>query len=189
MGFLSKPRASAPVNIITVPNTLVLALAIIGGILEYLNQNTFGFSTQVQEAVRYGILVITAFGVTIPVGRELGVDIVTLLKVPTWVLLLITILAYAIAAAVSAFGISGIWKGIILGVVAFITTVFGPAPQDVIIQPTPVPVSPGGSTPAPVPAGPISPAATPMVRRGYQHFIDIPGLGWLTHSSSVAGFR
>jgi len=115
-----------PIKLFSLPSALVLVLAIIGGILEYLNQNTFGFPPAWHHAVTYGILLVTMFGVSIPVGKQLGLDIDHLLHITPAAAVGIASVAYAIAAAIGTFDVSGVLKGVLLGVVAFITSIFGP---------------------------------------------------------------
>jgi hypothetical protein len=114
------------VKLVTVPNTLTLILAVVAGVLLYLNQNVLGLPAVWYQAMKYGVLVISAYGVTPAVGGEIGVDIQILLHLSKAVVNLLLTAAVVLAATVSTFGISGVAAGIVLGVTAFVLTIFGP---------------------------------------------------------------
>lgn len=122
--------------------TLTLALAVILGVLEYLNQQTFGFPAVWYEVFKFTILLISTFGVTAAVGRQLGMDIRELLHLSPAAMTVIGSAALVLAGAVSTFGIGGIAKGIVLGVVAFLTATFGPFPTNPVVKPAPSPAPP-----------------------------------------------
>jgi hypothetical protein len=108
---------------------VTLVLAVIAGVLEYLNQQAFGLPAVWYQVVKYGLFVLTTFGVTAAVGNQLGLDIQSLLHLSHAVIVLIGVVAVALGGAVSTFAIDGVAKGIILGVVAFVTACFGPSPS------------------------------------------------------------
>jgi hypothetical protein len=120
----------------TGPGFLVLVLGVVGGVVEYLNSQTFGITGIWHQALTFGVLLIEAYGVVPVVGKQLGVSIQNLLGVSPAVMHLISLAGFAFSAAVTTFGISGVLKGVLLGVSAIVLAVFGP----------PVPV------PAPAPA-------------------------------------
>jgi hypothetical protein len=105
---------------------LVLILAVIAGILEYLNATTFGITGVWHSVITYGLFVISSLGVTAAVGSQLGVDIEEILHVTPAGVAALTTVAVIVGGAVQTFAISGVAKGVILGVIAFITTIFGP---------------------------------------------------------------
>ena len=108
------------------PALLVLILAVVAGILEYLNATSFGIHGPFHAVITYGIFVITALGVTAAVGSQLGLALEELLHLTPAMVAALTTLAVVLGGAVQTLSISGPAKGIILGVIAFITTCFGP---------------------------------------------------------------
>ena len=126
---------------LTRPVTWALALAIVAGVLEYLNAVTFGFSPAWHNAIKYGIFLVSLTGVTAATGRQLGADIADLLHLSPAVLTVAVAAAATLAGAVTTFSISGTAKGIILGVVAFITSCFGVAPSGTTIAAHTAPVA------------------------------------------------
>lgn len=137
---------------VKLPATIALVLGIVAGILEYLNQTTFGFPNAWYNVVKFGLFVITTFGVTAATGHQLGLAIENLLHFSPAVINGIGVAAVVLGGAVTTFGISGVVKGIILGAIAFVTSAFGPFPGLPVAgrhAPTPAP-APG---PAPSPAG------------------------------------
>ena len=117
------------------PAVVVLILAVVAGILEYLNATTWGVTGPFHSVITYGIFVITALGVTAAVGGQLGIDIEELLHLTPALVAVLTTLAVVLGGAVQTLSISGPVKGIILGVIAFITTCFGPGATAVVATP------------------------------------------------------
>jgi hypothetical protein len=123
------------------PQIAVLALAVVGGILEYLNQKTFGIHGVWHSVITYGIFIVGSLGVTAAVGHQLGVDIEELFHLSPAAIAFITTGAVVLAGAVQTFSIGGIWKGLVLGASSFVLTVFGPA-LDIKHPPPPAPAAP-----------------------------------------------
>jgi hypothetical protein len=113
------------------PAPLVLILGIIAGVLEYLNAHVLGIVGVWHSVILYGLFVITSLGVTGAVGSQLGIDLRQALHLTPAMVALLTTLAVVAGGAVQTFAISGAAKGIILGVIAFITTCFGPGAASV----------------------------------------------------------
>jgi hypothetical protein len=109
------------------PQIAVLSLAVAGGVLEYLNQKTFGIHGVWHQVITYGIFVVGALGVTSAVGHQLGVDIEELFHLSPAAIAFISTGAVVLAGAVQTFSIGGTWKGLILGFSSFVLTIFGPA--------------------------------------------------------------
>lgn len=110
-----------------IPTALTAVLGVAGGILEYLNQQTFGFPPVWHQAVQYGVLLITLVGVTPLVGNSIGAEIRNLLHMSAGLFTTICLVVYALAAAVTTFSIDGVAKALILAVIAFLSAIgFGP---------------------------------------------------------------
>jgi hypothetical protein len=113
------------------PAPLVLILAVAAGILEYLNAHILGITGTWHAVVTYGVFVITSLGVIPAVGVQLGVDLRQALHLTPAVVAAFTTLAVVLGGAVQTLAITGVAKGVILGVIAFITTCFGPGAASV----------------------------------------------------------
>lgn len=107
-----------------------LLLGVVGGAIEYLNAQTFGITGVWHQVLTYGVLLIEAYGVVPLVGRQLGVSIQNLLHASPAVMHLISLAGFAFSGAVQTFSISGVWRGVLVGLAAVILAVFGP-PADV----------------------------------------------------------
>jgi hypothetical protein len=138
------------------PTAVTVVLGVLAGALEYLNAQTFAFPPVWHQAVQYGILLIGLLGVTPLVGASIGAAVRNLVHMSSGLFTTICVAVYALTAAVTTLGITGVGKGIILGVVAFLATIgFGPnaIPGLPVGPPTPAPVV------DPVPPAPPAPAA------------------------------
>jgi hypothetical protein len=105
------------------PTAVTVILGILAGILEYLNTVTFNFPVSWHQAIKYGILLVGLVGVTPLVGANIGAAIRNVLHMTPATFTAVSAGVYALAAAVSTFSITGETKGIILGVVAFLSTI------------------------------------------------------------------
>lgn len=108
---------------LNIGHTLAAILGIIAGVLEYLNEQTWNLGPHWHPVVTYGVLLITLIGVTPLVGAKIGIELRTLLHIDDHLFVLLCTGLYALAAAVTTFGITGVAKGIILGVIAFASAI------------------------------------------------------------------
>ena len=97
---------------LSLPAPVVLVLGLLGGVLEFLNQQTFHFAAPWPGVIAYGLLIVGLLGVSPLVGKAF----VTALKLPVSVSVGLTIAATALTAAITTFDISGVLKGVLLGV-------------------------------------------------------------------------
>lgn len=119
---------------LNLPSALTLVLGLLGGVLEYLNTNTFGFTAPWREVITYGLYALAVIGVSPLVHSAFR----NALHLSAGVSVTITILATLLAAAITTFsGMSLELQGILQGVVAFLAFVgFGPAAASVLAAKT-----------------------------------------------------
>lgn len=114
---------------LNLPTPLVLVLGLAGGVLEFFNTYSFGFSSPVKAAITYGLIAIGVFAVSPLVGSAWKNALDTVLHLSPAVASAVSIVGTLLAAAVNTFtSLDSMAKGIILAVVAFLQFVgFGPA--------------------------------------------------------------
>lgn len=129
---------------IRIPSWATVGLGLLAGVLVALNQVSFGFEPPWHQVVLYGLVAISAFGIS----PLIGPDFANALHVSHRLMTVITTLLLTVAAAVQTLSISQDAKGIVLGIVTVIGSLgFGSA----------------GAAPTVAPAGPVvSPTVPPQ---------------------------
>lgn len=124
---------------LNIPTGITVILGLIGGVLEYLNQASFGLQAPWAQVITFGLYVLAVIGVS-PLVHSAFRNALHLTPAEATV---ITSLAALLAAAITTFGLSGEVKGILEGVLAFLAFVgFGPAVLNVTPTPAPAPAPP-----------------------------------------------
>lgn len=125
------------------PAPLLVVLGLLGGVLEYLNQATFGFPHPWDQLITFGLFIIPLLGATVLVGPQFQAA----LHLPASVVTAIGVVMAALAAAVTTFSLSGGVKGLIEGLIAFLLFAgFNPVP---VIPVPPAPVAQAHRTRSP----------------------------------------
>lgn len=116
---------------IHVPSVLVVVLGLLGGVLQYLNQASFGFQHPWDQLITFGLYVVPLFGASVLTGAAFR----SALHLSPAVTTLVTTIAAALAAAITTFGWTGEVRGIAEGILAFLAFVgFGAAPAAAVVR-------------------------------------------------------
>lgn len=97
---------------LNVPTAVAVVLALVGGVLQVLNQVIHGISNPWHELFTFGLLVITGIGISPLVGVGFRNALHLTLAATTT----ITILVMTLTAAVQTLSLDSTVKGIILGI-------------------------------------------------------------------------
>ncbi len=112
---------------LNLPSSLAVILSLVAGVLEVLNQVTFGFPAPWHTFTTYGLLVLAMVGISPLVGTAFRQALTNAFHVSGVLFTVLSIVTMAIAAAVTTFSIDSTWKGILLGIVAVLGGLgFGP---------------------------------------------------------------
>jgi hypothetical protein len=97
---------------LNIPTAVAVVLALVGGVLQVLNQTSFHFAASWHELIVFGLLVITGIGISPLVGPSFRNALHLTLAATTT----ITVIVMVLAAAVQTLSLDASLKGIINGI-------------------------------------------------------------------------